>query len=264
MLHIFGVFISEVASFLAMTFVFVYNWNLVSISKPRYGINLEFIFTIMKQEELQAIASQLKHPTGEKGIEMANMMHETNINMTLSSIRNLNISQGDKILEIGHGNAAHLEYVMQQSTDLKYYGLEMSELMYGEARQINRNYVSQKQAFFSLYDGNIIPFSDTYFNKIFTVNTLYFWQEPAKFLLEIYRVLNNKGIFSLTFAQESFMKKLPFTEFEFELYNTEKVEKLISQTAFKIIKSETLTEKVKSKTGQLVDREFTTIVLEKE
>ncbi|OUL64228.1 class I SAM-dependent methyltransferase [Flavobacterium sp. AJR] len=218
----------------------------------------------MKQEELQAIASQLKHPTGEKGIEMANMMHETNINMTLSSIRNLNISQGDKILELGHGNAAHLEYVMQQSTDLKYYGLEMSELMYGEARQINRNYVSQKQAFFSVYDGNTIPFPDATFDKIFTVNTLYFWQEPVKFLLEIYRVLNDKGIFSLTFAQESFMKKLPFTEFEFNLYDTEKAEKLISQTPFRIIDSETLTEKVKSKTGELVDREFTTLVLQKE
>lgn len=217
----------------------------------------------MEKEELQSIASQLKKPEGQKGIEMANMMHETNINMTLSSIRNLHISTGDVILELGHGNAAHLEYLMEQSTHLKYYGLEMSELMFQEARQINRNYVSQKQAFFSLYDGNEIPFPDAHFNKIFTVNTLYFWQEPVKFLLEIYRVLDNKGIFSLTFAQESFMKKLPFTEFEFELYDTEKVEKLISQTPFKITNSETQTEKVKSKTGELVDREFTTIVLEK-
>jgi SAM-dependent methyltransferase len=217
----------------------------------------------MKKEELQSIASQLKKPEGEKGIEMANMMHETNINMTLSSIRNLDISQDDVILEIGHGNAAHLEYLMQQSSNVKYYGLEMSELMFKEARQINRNYVSQKQAFFLLYDGNTIPFPDAHFNKVFTVNTLYFWQEPLKFLLEIYRVLGNKGIFSLTFAQESFMKKLPFTEFEFELYDTEKVEKLIRQTPFKIIKAENQSEKVKSKTGELVDREFTTIVLEK-
>lgn len=217
----------------------------------------------MEKEELQSIASQLKKPEGQKGIEMANMMHETNINMTLSSIQNLHISHGDIILELGHGNAAHLEYLMEQSSNLKYYGLEMSELMYQEARQINRNYVSQKQAFFLLYDGNQIPFPDAHFNKIFTVNTLYFWQEPVKFLSEIYRVLDNKGIFSLTFAQESFMKKLPFTAFEFELYNTEKVKKLISQTPFKVIKTENQTEKVKSKTGELVDREFTTIVLEK-
>ncbi|MBF4506746.1 class I SAM-dependent methyltransferase [Flavobacterium sp. JLP] len=217
----------------------------------------------MKNEELQAIASQLKHPTGEKGIEMANMMHETNINMTRNSIQNLNIKEGDSILELGHGNAGHLEFLFEQAQKLKYYGLEMSELMFHEARQINRNFVSQKQAFFSLYDGNIIPFEEAFFNKIFTVNTIYFWQEPEKLLLEMYSVLKPSGIFCITFAEESFMKQLPFTKFEFELYSTEKVEKLVQKTPFKIIKIATLTEKVKTKTGELVDRDFTTLVLEK-
>lgn len=217
----------------------------------------------MKKEELQAIASQLKHPTGEKGIEMANMMHETNINMTCHSIQNLNIAAANKILELGHGNAAHLEFVMQQAEKVTYYGLEMSELMFQEARQINRNYVSQKQAFFSLYDGNAIPFQDSFFDKIFTVNTIYFWQEPEKFLLEIYRILKPDGNFCLTFAEESFMKQLPFTAYEFTLYSTEKVQQLIEKTAFKIVYTETLTEKIKSKTGELADRAFTTFVLKK-
>ncbi|OCB75703.1 SAM-dependent methyltransferase [Flavobacterium piscis] len=217
----------------------------------------------MKQEELQAIASQLKHPTGEKGIEMGNMMNETNINMTRHSIQNLQIEAGNKILELGHGNAGHVEFIFEQAENIKYYGLEMSKLMFQEARQINRNYVSQKQAFFSMYEGNIIPFEDDSFHKVFTVNTIYFWQEPEKLLSEIYRVLQPKGILCITFAEESFMKQLPFTQFEFELYSTEKVEKLIEKSSFKIINKETLTEKVKSKIGELVDRAFTTLVLEK-
>lgn len=217
----------------------------------------------MKQEELQAIASQLKHPTGEKGIEMGNMMNETNINMTKHSIQNLNISKENKILELGHGNAGHVEFLFEQAENLKYYGLEMSELMFQEARQINRNFVSQKQAFFSLYDGNKIPFEDESFDKVFTVNTIYFWQQPQKLLLEIYRVLKPNGNFCLTFAEEDFMKKLPFTQFEFELYSTEKVQDLIQKTPFQIVYTEAQTEKVKSKTGELVDRAFTTIVLEK-
>ncbi|KOP40262.1 class I SAM-dependent methyltransferase [Flavobacterium sp. WLB] len=217
----------------------------------------------MKNEELQAIASQLKHPTGEKGIEMANMMNETNINMTRHSIQNLNISKENKILELGHGNAGHVEFLFEQAENLKYYGLEMSELMFQEARQINRNFVSQKQAFFSLYDGDKIPFEDESFDKIFTVNTIYFWQEPEKLLLEIYRVLQPNGNFCLTFAQEDFMKQLPFTQFEFELYSTEKAQQLIEKTPFKIVYTETQTEKVKSKTGELADRDYTTIVLEK-
>ncbi|KAF2507932.1 class I SAM-dependent methyltransferase [Flavobacterium zhairuonense] len=217
----------------------------------------------MKQEELQAIASQLKHPSGEKGIEMANMMNETNINMTKHSILNLNISNENRILELGHGNAGHVEFLFEQAEKLKYYGLEMSELMFQEARQINRNFVSQKQAFFSLYDGNAIPFEDGLFDKIFTVNTIYFWQKPEELLSEIYRVLKSNGNFCITFAQEDFMKQLPFTQFEFELYNTEKAQKLIEKTAFKIVYIESQTEQVKSKTGELADRVFTTIVLEK-
>lgn len=217
----------------------------------------------MKQEELQAIASQLKLPTGEKGIEMGNMMNETNINMTRHSIQNLNISNENKILELGHGNAGHVEFLFEQAENLKYYGLEMSELMFQEARQTNRNFVSQKQAFFSLYDGNKIPFENDFFDKIFTVNTIYFWQKPEELLAEIYRVLKPNGNFCLTFAEEDFMKKLPFTQFEFELYSTEKAQELIKKTPFKIVYTETQTENVKSKTGELVDRAFTTIVLEK-
>ena len=217
----------------------------------------------MKQEELQAIASQLKHPTGEKGIEMGNMMNETNINMTKHSIQNLNISKENKILELGHGNAGHVEFLFEQAENLKYHGLEMSELMFQEARQINRNFVSQKQAFFSLYDGNKIPFEDESFDKIFTVNTIYFWQKPEELLSEIYRVLKPSGNFCLTFAEEDFMKTLPFTQFEFKLYSTEKTQGLIKKSDFKIVYTETQTEKVKSKTGELVDRAFTTIVLEK-
>jgi ubiquinone/menaquinone biosynthesis C-methylase UbiE len=217
----------------------------------------------MKQEELNEIASQLKHPTGEKGIEMANMMHETNINMTRNSFQNLNISAGNVILELGHGNAGHVELIFEQAKNLKYYGLEMSELMFQEARQINRNFISQKQAFFSIYDGNVIPFEDAFFDKIFTVNTIYFWQDPEKLLSEIYRILKSHGVFCITFAEESFMKTLPFTQYEFKLYNTEKVEQLVQKTLFKMVYKETLTEKVKTRTGELVDRDFTTIVLEK-
>lgn len=217
----------------------------------------------MEKEELQAIASQLKNPSGEKGIEMGNMMNETNINMTKHSIQNLNISKENKILELGHGNAGHVEFLFEQGKDLKYYGLEMSELMFQEARQINRNFVSQKQAFFSLYDGNKIPFEDESFDKVFSVNTIYFWQKPEELLAEIYRVLKPNGNFCLTFAEEDFMKKLPFTQFEFELYSTQKAQDLIGKSDFKIVYTETQTEKVKSKTGELVDRAFTTFVLEK-
>lgn len=212
-------------------------------------------------EELQSLASQLKNPSGEKGIEIADMMNETNIGMTKHAISCLNILPGDTILELGHGNCGHLDYLLQQNSGLKYFGLEMSELMKKEAQKINKVFIKEEQALFYLYDGLHIPFPDHFFDKIFTVNTVYFWAEPEKLLKDLYRVSKPGGKICITFAQESFMKLLPFTQFGFELYSIEKIEQLIASTSFHITGIEKQSENVNTKMGEMVERPFVSVVL---
>jgi ubiquinone/menaquinone biosynthesis C-methylase UbiE len=217
----------------------------------------------MNNEELKALAEQLRQPNGLKGIEIADMMNETNIKMTFHSIDHLGILDNDHILELGHGNCKHLPYVLKQKNKLTYYGLEISELMNNEAKRINQCFCEAKQALFYLYDGQNIPFEDNYFDKIFTVNTIYFWADPKLFITELYRVLKPNGILNITFAQQNFMKQLPFTQFSFTLYNNEKIKQLIDTTPFKTVGLDTQIETVKSKTGDIINREFTTITIRK-
>ncbi len=214
-------------------------------------------------EELKALASQLKRPQGTKGVEIGDMMHETNLKMTVHSIDKLEILDNNSVLELGHGNCGHLPYLLEQKNDLTYYGLEVSELMHKEAQRINEAYIGKKQASFHLYNGIHVPFPDQYFDRIFTVNTLYFWSDPTLLLSELYRVTKTNGTVNITFAQKSFMQQLPFVQFGFELYDNEKAEQLINTTSFKVVDLETRTETIKSKTGELVNREFTTISLKK-
>ncbi len=214
-------------------------------------------------DELKELARQLRQPNGSKGVEIAEMMNETNIKMTIHSIDQLNIRDNDCILELGHGNCKHLPYILKQKNNMTYYGLEISELMNKEAKRINHQSVDSKQAFFHLYDGLHIPFDDNYFDRIFTVNTIYFWADPNSLLSELYRVLKLNGTLNITFAQHEFMEQLPFTQYGFTLYNTEKIKQLIGMTPFSIVGWDTQTETVKSKTGDLVNRNFTTIKLKK-
>lgn len=215
------------------------------------------------EEEFIELAKQLRQPNGVKGIEIAAMMNETNISMTLHAIDNLNIDNSDMVLEIGHGNCGHLPYLLKQKSDLTYFGLETSELMNSEAKRIHQEYNEKQQAFFKLYDGINMPFSNNYFDKIFTVNTIYFWEQPTFFIAELYRVLKPNGWLNITYAQEEFMQQLPFTQFGFTLYNNEKIKQLINTTLFKVVKSKSETETIKSKIGTLADRTFTTITLQK-
>ncbi len=217
----------------------------------------------MNEVDLKTLATQLRQPNGTAGIEISDMMNETNIKMTLHSIEQLNILDNEVVLELGHGNCKHLPFVLEQKSGVIYYGLEISELMNKEAIQINRQYTNNQVAFFHIYDGLRIPYDDNYFDKMFTVNTIYFWDNPLLLLSEIYRVIKPNGILNITFAQKDFMKQLPFTKFGFTLYDDKKLKQLIDKTSFKIIGSYTQTETVKSKTGDLVNRAFTTFSMQK-
>jgi len=215
------------------------------------------------KDDLKELAKQLGNPEGEIGIEIANMMNATNIGMTKHVIESLNLDKNDVVLELGHGNCGHLSYLMKQAENLKYFGLEISELMQQQAIKSNQNYIENNSAEFELYKGTEIPFNDESFDKIFSVNTLYFWKNPDLLLNEISRVLKPNGIFALTFADKSFMEKLPFTNFGFNLYSLKDAEELLQKNHFKIIESISQTEQVFSKTNEMVNRTFFTVLAEK-
>jgi len=73
----------------------------------------------MEENELKILAQNLANPQGEKGIEIGEMMNATNIGMTLESIKALVIEDHDSILEIGHGNAGHLQDILNRAKNLR-------------------------------------------------------------------------------------------------------------------------------------------------
>lgn len=216
----------------------------------------------MDKEDLKKLAQHLADPQGEKGIEIAAMMHETNIGMTIESINALLIEDNEAILEIGHGNAAHVKHIIKKAANLRYTGIDISETMHHEAGRLNREY--EDQVDFVWYEGRKLPFTDKTFDKIFTVNTVYFWSEPVQYLNEVYRVLKDNGTFVLTFGQRGFMEKLPFTQFEFTLYTTSEMEETVSRSQFKRMKISEKEEQVKSKTGnETITRNYTILTIKK-
>ncbi|WP_343605539.1 class I SAM-dependent methyltransferase [Fluviicola sp.] len=217
----------------------------------------------MEKEQLEALATQLSHPSGDKGSEVAQMMNETNIGMTRNAIANLKLCPDDRVLELGHGNAGHLDFLLAQSNGIQYIGLEISSLMRDEAKQINRYAVETGKAQFVLYDGKTLPFEDHSIDKIFTVNTLYFWEDPKSVFAELARVLKSDGTLALTFAHRSFMEMLPFTAFGFTLYNPDEVLEIVSGTPFHLEHQDEQTETVIAKSGESVERHYSTLVLKK-
>ncbi|MBW8523082.1 class I SAM-dependent methyltransferase [Chryseobacterium chendengshani] len=216
----------------------------------------------MEEKDLKILAQNLANPQGEKGIEIGKMMNENNIGMTMESIHALLIEDNEQILEIGHGNAGHLKSLLNKAKNLHYTGIDISETMYNEAKKLNSEFTDR--ADFVLYEGNKLPFKNEAFDKIFTVNTVYFWKNPLEYLNEIYRLLKDNGTFVLTFGQRHFMEKLPFTKYNFKLYNNDEMEELISKSHFKRMKISEKEEEIKSKSGdEIIKRIYTVLTIKK-
>ncbi|WP_018676380.1 class I SAM-dependent methyltransferase [Riemerella columbina] len=214
----------------------------------------------LSEEELREIERQLRCPDGDFGIKIAQDMNESNHQMTMESVRFLELQDGDSVLELGHGACGHLEALLKMAQNIDYHGLDISETMHKEAKESQ----CHLPATFKLYDGKNIPYEEATFDKIFTVNTIYFWEEPEKLLNELARVLKPNGHLVIAYAEKSFMKTLPFVADKFRLYDLEDIKKLAQKSPLKIKDTKTQTEQVISKVGELVERTYTMMKLKKE
>ncbi len=211
---------------------------------------------MLNEDQLKELAAQLSQPVGENGIVTGRQMEVTNANMILSSIKALQLTGTEAVLEVGFGNGAHVPLVLQYGNGITYTGVDISETMEAEALKKNAAAVEEGKAAFIVADGNMLPFAANSFDRLFTVNTIYFWKDPARYLLEFLKVLKPGATGVICFAERSFMQQLPFVQYGFNLYTKEEVEILLSQAGFVQVKSSLHMEQVQSNAGEKVDRDF--------
>ncbi|MEI9958227.1 MAG: class I SAM-dependent methyltransferase [Ferruginibacter sp.] len=191
----------------------------------------------MDEQALQQLAAQLRKPTGEAGIKTGEWMNRGNEAINLDTFKILNAEDGDTILEIGMGNGFFVKEIIQKHNSIKYTGCDFSEAMIAEAEKINTEFVTKGRANFVLSDIASLPFADASFNKIFTINTIYFWEDAKKILSEIKRVLQPKGKFIVALRPKRQMQHYPFIKYGFSLFSKEEVMELLTQNGFTTIQT---------------------------
>lgn len=182
----------------------------------------------------EELAAQLRKPHGENGVQVGKFMNEGNKFINELSYKALSLQEWDNVLEIGPGNGAFVSELIEPFEYVGYTGLDYSGLMIEEAKKVNATLISRGRVRF--VEGNIsgLDFKNKAFNKIITVNTLYFWPEPQKNLAELNRVLADDGKLIMAIRPKRNMEVLPITEFGFTLYSKEDIIQLLEKGGFNI------------------------------
>jgi arsenite methyltransferase len=189
------------------------------------------------------LSGQLRHPRGWIGALLGPVMNRSNAGLNRLALEQSRIEPGNQVLEIGFGGGALLEMLLASAMPGIAAGVELSRVLLrnGQMRRGLRGAVLREGAIESL------PFSDGVFDRVATVNTIYFWSDPARGLREVERVLKPGGRFTIGFHTEADLRRTGVSKAVFRPIDGFSVETLLADHGF---------VSISSAVGRAADREF--------
>jgi arsenite methyltransferase len=117
-------------------------------------------------------------------------MEEDHLPIALPVLDLMQLSPDDNVLDVGCG-AGWLERLLSERvSEGRVVGIDISDEMVRRAR---RNYVALENTMFAVGGADEIPWDANFFTRAISVESAYYWPDPARGLREIHRVLREGG-----------------------------------------------------------------------
>ena len=151
--------------------------------------------------------------------------------MNRLALERLELGPRDRVLEVGFGGGDLLEAILGMTTG-QVVGIDLSDAMVARARARFGPEVEQGRLRLLHGSAERIPLGDETVDKLCTVNSLYFWADPAAVFAEFARVLTSGGKLVLCFEPAEELRKWPGHRFGFRLYEEGEVAELMRGAGF--------------------------------
>jgi arsenite methyltransferase len=179
------------------------------------------------------LAAQLRQPSGLFGkFFMGDFLNKGNEKINHLTVELLDIKPTDRVLDIGFGGGVTIEEMVKIIDTGKIHGVDFSQAMVDKAKWRFKKSIQAGKVSIEFGDVSQLPFDAKIFDKVCTVNTIYFWKDPLVSLREIRRVMKKGGKLIISIRSADKMKDLPFTQHNFKLYAPEDVKHLLVGAGF--------------------------------
>ena len=182
------------------------------------------------------IAQQLSRPTGLPGAIIGHLMNRRNAKMNHFALEQLRVKTTDRVLEIGFGGGVILSSLVENAGF--FVGLDRSpDVIRRAARKFARAVAGGRAAF---HQGEVeaLPFEAPSFEKVITVNTVYFWKSLDQGFRECYRVLASTGLLVVGFLPKDRMDRMGMPVDIFASRTPEQVVAAIEKAGFADVRVE--------------------------
>jgi SAM-dependent methyltransferase len=174
-------------------------------------------------------AGQLACPRGLFGTcFLARMWNRRNAALSDVAYDALAPVAGDRILEIGFGGGYLLGRLAGVVPDGRLTGVDASSAMVWRARRQFRHLLTAGRLDLRCAPVEALPFAAAAFAKVCSVNSLFYWNDPARGLAECARVLEPGGRLVLCLTCPASLAKRDFTRHGLKLFEPHEIEGLLS------------------------------------
>ncbi|MCI0724613.1 MAG: class I SAM-dependent methyltransferase [Acidobacteria bacterium] len=184
------------------------------------------------------LARQARHPTGLLGALVGWIMSFETASENRMALWLLRLRPRDHILEIGFGHGRTIARAAGLAPLGKISGVEVSEQMAKMASRRNRRLIAAGRVDLRVSQDGRLPFPDQSFDKVYSVHTLYFWEDPAAQLCEIKRVMKPGACFALGFRPRDEQTQASFPDSVYRLHSLTEVQSLLVQAGFQDVRPE--------------------------
>jgi len=189
----------------------------------------------MKRPEF--IARQSGHPKGLLGSLIAKIMAEETAPENDFALDLLDLEKGDHFLDIGTGHGATLLKAAEVLPEGFAAGIDPSKVMVRHAKRRVKPFIRKGAARVELAGAGSIPFPDQSFDKLMTVHTIYFWEQLADPLAEIFRVARPGAIFVVCFRPaEDVSFASTFPKNVYSIRTKQSVLQAMEDSGFKVVR----------------------------
>jgi len=115
----------------------------------------------------------------------------------------LDIKPNERLLEIGFGPGFAVDLVSKIVPEGLVVGIDHSEVMLRQASKYNARAIREGKIVLRLGSVSNLPKFDEPFDKIFTINSIHFWNEPVDCLRELRKILRPGGLIAVTLQPRS-------------------------------------------------------------
>jgi SAM-dependent methyltransferase len=117
-------------------------------------------------------------------------MEQDHLPIVLPVLDRMRLAPDDNVLDLGCGAGWLARLLSEQVPEGRVVGVDVADEMIGRAR---RRYVDLENTLFVRGEAEEIPWDASFFTRVISVESAYYWPDPRRALREIFRVLREGG-----------------------------------------------------------------------